>query len=187
MDNEKVRLFLALAGQKEALKPSSGNDAQRKLGAQLLLSEVLEYVIKGLGVTPVVNGTKITDPEAVHYEVEAGNDCHLVEMVDGLSDVAYTMYWNQLTFGLPLEEAFDIVCDNNLTKFVKLNGMSWHEGELPKDEWHCGQAVSWPAEVARVEVLKVKGDFYAIGKDARGKVRKPSTYRSVELDSVVNQ
>ena len=87
--------------------------------------------------------------------------------------------------GIPLEEAFDLVCDNNLEKFVRLADWVSEERELAAHEWHCELSVSWPAEVVKVEVLNVNGEFFAVGKDARGKVRKPSTYRPVDLSRLV--
>jgi hypothetical protein len=108
-------------------------------------------------------------------------------MIDGLADVAYTMFWNSCAFGVPLEEAFALVCDNNLEKFVKLVGWSKGEGELARDDWHCGLEVAWPSEVATVSVLKIGADFFAVGKDARGKVRKPSTYRPVDLSRFLKE
>ena len=183
MNSEKVKAFITLAGQRWAAAPRAGTEEERKLGAQLLLSEVLEYVIKGLGVTPVVNGMEIHQPDELHYKV-THTQHDIIEMLDGLSDVAYTMYWNQLVFGLPLEEAFELVCDNNLTKFVKLNGAGWRVGELERSLWHCKQDIVWPAEVAAVTVLKLGEEFFAVGKDARGKVRKPSSYVAVDLSGV---
>lgn len=194
MNGDKIKTFMELAGQEIAssggaygtpLKESIASDDKRKLGAQLLLSEVLEYVIKGLGVTPVVDGQAITDANALQYEVQANENIDEVEMLDGLADVAYTMYWNALAFGLPLEEGFALVCDNNLEKFVKFGDQSFAIGALEKQDWHCGQEVSWPEEVVSVEVVKVSGSFYAVGKDASGKVRKPSHYTSVDLTRLV--
>jgi hypothetical protein len=183
MDSSKIKKFMQLAGQETRQKLTSGDPAQRALGAQLLLSEVLEYVIKGLGVTPYVKDTPITEPDALRYE--AAKQADHEEMIDGLADVAYTMYWNSCAFGVPLEEAFELVCDNNLEKFVKLQDYNGEPRTLEQSEWHCNQNVAWPQEVARVEVLKVDGDFFAVGKDARGKVRKPSTYRPVDLAPLV--
>jgi predicted HAD superfamily Cof-like phosphohydrolase len=183
MDASKIQAFMTLAGQQTQEKLHSGDAKTRALGAQLLLSEVLEYVVHGLGVTPVVNGTPITAPDALSYEASAEPDP--VEMVDGLADVAYTMYWNACAFGIPLEEAFDLVCDNNLEKFVRLSDWSDTERALESHEWHCNLDVSWPSEVVKVEVLKVEGTFFAVGKDARGKVRKPSTYEPVDLAQLV--
>jgi hypothetical protein len=131
----------------------------------------------------VVNGTPITAPDSLSYEAKAEPDP--VEMVDGLADVAYTMYWNACAFGIPLEAGFDLVCDNNLEKFVRLEKWSGAERELESHEWHCELEVRWPAEVVKVEVLKVDGVFFAVGKDNRGKVRKPSTYQPVDLSSLV--
>jgi hypothetical protein len=185
MDATKIETFMRLAGQSVQDKLHSGDPAQRALGAQLLLSEVLEYVIKGLGVIPEFAGTKITSPDALSYHADHSPDHE--EMVDGLADVAYTMFWNSCAFGVPLEEAFALVCDNNLEKFVKLAGWSKGEGELARDDWHCGLEVSWPSEVATVSVLKIGADFFAVGKDARGKVRKPSTYRPVDLSRFLKE
>lgn len=183
MDASKIEAFMTLAGQKACSRLETGDPKTRALGAQLLLSEVLEYVIHGLGVTPVVNGTPITAPDSLSYEAKQNPDP--TEMVDGLADVAYTMYWNACAFGIPLEEAFAMVCDNNLEKFVRLQGWNGVERELAINEWHCELNVVWPSEVVKVEVLKVDDEFFAVGKDNRGKVRKPSTYQPVDLSSLV--
>lgn len=183
MNSEKVAKFMALAGQVVQQKFNEGTPAQRQLGAQLLLSEVLEYVIEGLGVVPEVNGVKICDPDAVTYA--ATNPPDQTEMLDGLSDVAYTMYWNALAFGLPLEEAYDIVCDNNLEKFVKLGDWAQSKQSLEPSEWDCRKSITWPPEVVKVEVVHYRGEAWAVGKDARGKVRKPGNFKSVDLSSLL--
>jgi hypothetical protein len=183
MDASKIEKFMQLAGQGVREHLTSGDEKTRTLGAQLLLSEVLEYVVHGLGVVPHINGTPIDEPDALTYQ--ATNDPVPVEMVDGLADVAYTMYWNACAFGIPLEEAFDLVCDNNLEKFVKLESWNAGECELAREEWHCHLGVQWPSEVVRVVVLDIRGEYFAVGKDARGKVRKPSTYQSVDLEPLV--
>lgn len=159
------------------------SDKMRMLGAQLILSEVLEYIIGGLGVKVNVNGTEITNPDNLSYEIYPGV-VDKKEMLDGLADVAYTMYWNALAFNLKLEEAFELVADNNLEKFVKLE--DWpYVGSVHKDLWHLGNNVEWPAEVQYVDVMLVDSCLYAVGTDANGKVRKPSTYKPVDLSSLV--
>jgi len=185
MDASKIALFMQLAGQTVHQKLQSGSPADRALGAQLLLSEVLEYVIHGLGVIPEFSGTKITSPDSLTYHAEEVPDHE--EMVDGLADVAYTMFWNACAFGVPLQQAFELVCDNNLEKFVRLAGWTRGECELETSEWGCGLGVTWPPEVARVCVLKIGSEFFAVGKDARGKVRKPSTYKPVDLRALVSK
>jgi hypothetical protein len=40
-------------------------------------------------------------------------------------------------------------------------------------------------DVVNLLVLKVDGEFYAVGKDVRGKVRKPSSYKAVDLSALV--
>lgn len=179
MDQKKVAQFIELAGQKAGESFITGTPAQRTLGAQLLLSEVLEYVIKGLGVIPSVNGEKITDADALMYE--AVKEPSKLEMLDGLADTAYTMYWNAVTFGAPLEQAYDLVCDNNLEKFVRLEGWTRGEITLNESEWSLGLDVSWPKEVTAVSVICSQNSYFAVGKDKNGKVRKPSSYQSVEL------
>lgn len=183
MDSAKIRKFMQLAGQGVQQRLVSSDPKTRALGAQLLLSEVLEYVIRGLGVVPHINGAPLTDPEAVTYEPVNNPDSE--EMVDGLADVAYTMYWNECAFGIPLKHAFELVCDNNLEKFVALPTWTGGERELAQSEWDCGQDISWPSEVAKVQVLDIDGEFFAVGKDARGKVRKPSSYKPVDLSRLV--
>ena len=183
MDSSKIRTFMQLAGQGAQPKLTTGEPKTRALGAQLLLSEVLEYVIRGLGVVPHINGVPVTDPEAITYD--PAHTPHTEEMVDGLADVAYTMYWNECAFGIPLEKAFELVCDNNLEKFILLSDWQGEARSLETAEWHCNANVSWPAEVVQVEILKVGSEFYAVGKDARGKVRKPSSYKPVDLSQLV--
>jgi predicted HAD superfamily Cof-like phosphohydrolase len=183
MDSAKIKTFMQLAGQGVQQKLTAGDPKTRALGAQLLLSEVLEYVIRGLGVIPHINGVPVTDPEAITYEPTNSPDTE--EMVDGLADVAYTMYWNECAFGVPLPQAFELVCDNNLEKFVHLPSWNGEARVLQPNEWDCDVNVSWPTEVTHVEVLKIDGEFYAVGKDLRGKVRKPSSYKPVDLSVLV--
>lgn len=183
MNGKKVAKFMALAGQTIPSEFTEGDEAHRKLGAQLLLSEVLEYVVHGLGVTPEFKGVKITDPNALEYHVETKPDQK--EMLDGLSDVAYTMYWNSNCFGLPLDAAYELVCDNNLEKFVKLGNWARGKQALERSEWDCKLDIKWPDEVVKVQVVEVEGEPFAVGKDVRGKVRKPSSYRSVDLSPLL--
>ncbi len=183
MNDSKIKLFMDLAGQNYADKFNAEDQEKRKLGAQLLLSEVLEYVIKGLGVKPVFNGTEITDANGLDYL--AGTKPDKVEMLDGLADVAYTMYWNSVAFGAPLEQAFELVCDNNLQKFVKLDNWSGKEGSIDSDQWDLGCDTVWPPEVTEVNVVQISENFYGVGKDKTGKVRKPSQYHSVDLQPLV--
>lgn len=190
MKADKIKTFMELAGQEIAGELQSGDEKKRALGAQLLLSEVLEYVIHGLGITPQIGDTVITDPDDITYV--AKKTPNKVEMLDGLADVAYTMYWNANAFGIPLEEAFELVCDNNLEKFVKLNSWDKPEGKLDRSEWHTisensSAEVTWPEEVDQVEVIKIGVERYAVGKDSRGKVRKPSHYQTVDLASLIKQ
>jgi len=186
MNSEKIRKFMALGGQLASDKFVVGTEQQRKLGAQLLLSEVLEYVVSGLGVVPEFGGMKITDPNGLKYNASQVAPDKL-EMLDGLADVAYTMYWNAEAFGVPLEEGFDLVCDNNLEKFVRLDAQQFALGVLAPEDWHCAKDISWPSEVIQVEVIQYKDERYAVGKDKNGKVRKPSSYESVDLEGLVKK
>lgn len=185
MNSDKVRMFIELAGQFPADTFRVGDEAQRSLGAQLLLSEVLEYIVHGLGLTPIVNGVAVHDPNDLRFAPREEQP-NPVEMLDGLADVAYTMYWNALTFGIPLEEGFDLVCDNNLSKFVSVDSTARDLGSLESSEWHCGKDVEWPTEVVEVRIVEVSQRRYAVGKDASGKVRKPSSYRPVDLQELVS-
>ena len=134
MNSSKVRTFMQLAGTRLPADITQASPELRALAAQLLLSETLEYVIKGLGVTPVVNGEAVREPDGLQYVVESGSTVDPVEMIDGLADVAYTMYWNSEAFSLPLEEAYELVCDNNLEKFVPLEKDLTTQMELDSSE-----------------------------------------------------
>ena len=189
MKSDKIQQFMEIADQSYASRFSTGSDEERALGAQLLLSEVLEYVVHGLGVVPLVDGHPVLKPNDIEYRTEYDGkkgEPDKKEMVDGLADVAYTMFWNKVKFGVPLEEAFELVCDNNLSKFVELP--DWKDGAGPVDRegWGLGKEVRWPESVVAVEIVKIKESFFAVGKDSSGKVRKPSTYESVDLGHLVD-
>jgi hypothetical protein len=186
MKRDKVRRFMELAEQQIGVSPTP---ELRRLGAALILSEVLEYVVHGLGVTPEVNGMPIREPDQLKYTL-AEHEPNEVEMIDGLADVAYTMFWNSIAFDIPVEQAFDLVADNNLEKFVRLDAPVPHHAVdgarlVPEQAWNLGKGVEWPTEVASVELVSVDGSWYAVGKDANGKVRKPSTYKPVDLETLV--
>ena len=185
MEADKVKLFMQLAGHPFITEASDANPELKKLGAALILSETLEYVIQGLGVKVSFNGQEITDANGLEYQLDENSAVDKKEMLDGLADVAYTMYWNMHAFNLKLEEAFELVADNNLEKFVELKDWSGAEGDLEAGEWDLGCNVSWPEAVHTVTVIKVAGSLYAVGKDKSGKVRKPSTYQSVQLDALL--
>ena len=185
MKDEKVRIFMELAGQAVSGSQQPPTEALRKLGAQLLLSEVLEYIVDGLGLTPVLDGTPVRNPNALTFECKTP-DVDRLQMVDGLADVAYTMFWNSLALGVPLEAGFEEVASNNLEKFVKLAqpvAYSSIDGRklVPAPLWHLDLNIAWPREVESVELIEVKGELFAVGKDQYGKVRKPSSYRAVDL------
>lgn len=72
----------------------------------------------------------VTEPNQLTYTATSEPDHE--EMIDALADVAYAMYWNAPAFGAPLEEAFELVCENNLEKFVRLEGWSHGEGPLER-------------------------------------------------------
>lgn len=189
MQADKVKTFMTLAGQGTSTLYREGSERERELGAKLLLSEVLEYVIKGLGVIPSFNGIQITAPDGLEYKA-MDKEPNEIEMIDGLADVAYTMYWNALAFGVPLEEGFDLVCDNNLEKFVSIHNPDEDHlqlSSLEKDKWHLGREISWPDDVVKVEIVKVQETHYAVGKDKSGKVKKPSSYSSVDLGVLVSK
>ncbi len=185
MKSDKIKQFMALAGQRISLEFGTGSIETRKLGAQLLLSEVLEYVICGLGIEPEFRGVKITEPNQLSYH-ESKNQPSRLDMLDGLADVAYTMYWNAEAFGVPLERGFELVCDNNLEKFVELKNWKGGTGPLDPEEWHCGKSIEWPKEVVSVQVVEYLDRVFAVGKDLHGKVRKPSSYRTVNLEGLLS-
>ena len=184
MKSDKVRAFIELAGTNMRQGMNGLTAAERRLGAQLLLSEVLEYVVDGLGVIPYIGDTPIDQPNGLRYETRTDSYDKLA-MIDGLADTAYTMYWNAIAFGVPLEQAFELVCDNNLEKFVHLP--QWTEGAvaLENSRWELDRGVSWPAEVVEVCVIELQRRFYAVGRDQQGKVRKPSTYQAVDLAQLI--
>jgi hypothetical protein len=89
MKSDKVRQFIALAGNKMPAHATAGTLELRRLGAGLILSETLEFITRGLGLSPIICGQLCSDAQALEFEHTASSD--LEEMLDGLADVAYTM------------------------------------------------------------------------------------------------
>ena len=58
MKADKVDKFIKLAGRQTSDRIIEGDEKDRTLGAHLLLSEVLEYLILGLGIEPEIGGVK---------------------------------------------------------------------------------------------------------------------------------
>lgn len=185
MKETKVGLFMDITNGGKAREKS---DEKRKLDASLLLSETLEYCL-ALGVVPVVNGQEIRNPNGLEYRIEG--EPNRLEMLDGLADVAYTMYWNAIAYDMPLEAAYERVCDNNLKKFVKVLMIPTYDvidGRklVHKANWDLGLDVTWDPSVVEVEIVQVDRNMFAIGSDSSGKVSKPSTYRKVKLEDLLD-
>ena len=185
MNGEQVELFVELAGGVPAASIASSSEKLRILGAGLILSETLEYIIKGLGLTITVGSQKISDPQSFSFDFAGPPVAE--DMLDGLADIAYTLYWNAIMFQLPIEAGFKAVCENNLQKFVSLSEGEFSAGEVVKEHWHLNRDVHWPDEVVSVVVVATRHGLFAVGKDANGKVRKPSTYTPLSLTPLLTE
>ena len=76
--------------------------------------------------------------------------------------------------------------DNNLSKFVPLlEDWEGGKGTVDNEFWDLNLGVRWPESVVSVEIVEIGGQFYGVGKDSAGKVRKPSTYQSVDLEPLL--
>jgi predicted HAD superfamily Cof-like phosphohydrolase len=93
--------------------------ADRELLGKLLLEEVTEYLVKGLGLTIMnMDGETVMDIDGggLMLEHNEGVQLNPVEIVDGLADVNVVIHFNAHWHGFNLDAATEIVNDSNMSK-----------------------------------------------------------------------
>lgn len=109
-----------LNGQKVRYEPTTEvTDEERMLRAKLIMEEVLELVIKGLGVELSVDshhdGSFDLSQETLMFNL--GPKVDLLQIADGTADVKVVVTGTQSCFGIDDEPVQAIVDFNNLSKF----------------------------------------------------------------------
>lgn len=114
--------------------------------------------------------------EEVEETLDAAIDEDALELLDGISDIMVTaigLYQKLQQCGYPVDEAFNRVCDNNLTKFHK------DPNEANKTvEFYKNQGVETFVRLIRLESGE---EFYSVIRKSDGKLLKPYNFEPVDL------
>ncbi len=101
-----------------------------------------------------------------------------IDVIDGIGDVLFTAL--QLLDagdhgGYKVLQALELICDNNLTKFLDDTEAGFLQAVYSQE--------AYKLENIDIRVLKRQGKLLLL--DQNGKVRKPLSYRSVNLKSCI--
>lgn len=129
---QKVDLFMRLAGQDCPEQPTMPSREVRILRAKLLFEELFELVEKGLGVNVKVAGPAFGSSEqfVAHYEnlrfdtgceIPGGErrerETDMIELIDGIADLSVVATGTAIAAGVAMGYPQDLVDENNLAKF----------------------------------------------------------------------
>ena len=112
----RIEAFVGKHGPRYSLVDDL-SDAEAEFRAKLMLEEMLELVIGGLGVDITVIGEKIMGVEDLVLTKRRKVD--LLAVLDGVCDVSVTAVGTASCCGLGVESALSAVDENNLTKLGK--------------------------------------------------------------------
>jgi len=120
-EQRSVATFMSSAGQTIPSEPTIPSLEIRKLRAKLILEEALETINDGLGLqvllmTGLPEGEMLVDMGGVSL-IETGPG-DLVELADGLADLAYVQLGTACAAGIDLEPVFEEVDKSNQSKFI---------------------------------------------------------------------
>jgi predicted HAD superfamily Cof-like phosphohydrolase len=128
--------------------------------------------------TPDLNNEKLTSfrmsliDEEVGELREALKNKDRVEVIDALADILYVVYGAGKSFGIDLDNAFDIVHRSNMSKFCKT------EEEAKKTvEWYKINDSRYDSPEYRQ-----KGDLWIVYNKSTGKILKSVEYTPAKFD-----
>lgn len=172
-EQKQVKEFMVTFGQDCPNFPTEEVSLEtRKMRARIMLEEVLETIIAGLGLDVIItwNGEMRLAPKSP-FGFEEVKKVDLVELADGLADQHYVGYCGTgNAFGLDMEEIFDNVHQSNMSKI-------------------------WPEKLVREKVDEIENGNYNLTKVENGyivkrpdgKVVKPETYTSPKLKEIIEK
>ncbi len=175
---QQVKDFMRLFAQATPEKPIQLDTATATLRARLILEEAFETVVKGLGLSVQIyteegmatihqdNLKDIISAQGIGFIKE--NEVDLVELADGLADLAYVgEFGTAVAAGIDLEPIQDAVHASNMTK-------AWQEEDL--------DTAKQLHPTAKVE--NYGGGLYRLVRED-GKVIKSPSYQRVDIAPLV--
>lgn len=128
LHQRRVEEFMRLAGQEVPGHPVEPSRITRELRAVLLMEEVLETIIDGLGC-------KIIFSPDNQFTFQATEKFDIVKLADGCADVSVVNIGTLSACGISDERLLDIVDKNNLEKFGPGHSIR-EDGKLVKPPGH---------------------------------------------------
>lgn len=119
-NRERVEDFMKNAGQPIRTKVQKVTPHEAQLRVRLLLEEVLELAeASGVRIRMEFDAAAFVVDNR-YIKVSGGDPDHqdLIEIADALADIQYVNEGAAITYGIPLQECFDLVCDSNDSKFI---------------------------------------------------------------------
>jgi len=103
-------------------------------------------------------------------------DPSIRDVADALTDILYVVYGMGARFGINMDRAFELVHENNMSKFCKT------EEEAKQSAKNIGQ---W---VPNVGIRKSEfGDLWIVYNKDTKKIQKPDSFVPVDLTSAISQ
>lgn len=114
-DTAAIADFMVAFGQNVRSTPTVDiPEDERALRARLVLEEALEFV-EAMGCSVTCGGAAVTQ-DLVKVEVLDDESIDLTEATDALADIIVVTKGSALTLGIPVDDAFRIVHDTNMSK-----------------------------------------------------------------------
>ena len=115
-DTAAVGQFMRAFGQEVRTVPTADVDPnERLLRGRIVLEEALEFT-DALGLVVTTPGHDIVAKGTVTVEIDPDKDVDLVETLDATTDLIVVVKGSAHTFGLPVDDAFEIVHASNMAK-----------------------------------------------------------------------
>lgn len=135
-NQEKITEFMVAAKQDIPTTITPMSDDVRRLRAHLILEECLETIVKGLGITNIVNENSfdvnleglLEDMNVCHFEITRPQN--LIEIADGIADMEYVNTGTAVACGIDIQPIFDEVHRSNMSKFI--DGIFREDGKYQK-------------------------------------------------------
>jgi len=122
--------------------------------------------------------------EEVKELEEALNKGDMVETIDALSDILYVVYGAGASFGINLDQTFQMVHDSNMSKTC-----STEEEAVATVQWYYENREDFnrknPGQAPIDPQFRRNGSVYVVYNGTTGKVLKSKSYRKVDFSSMV--
>jgi len=122
-EQQAVKDFMRFFGQATPERPTGLDEETSKLRATLILEEVFETIIKGLGLTVTIvddfgGEAKVSEAglKQISFQFKKEKETDLVELADGVADIAFVSEGTAVAAGIDMEPIHAEVARSNESK-----------------------------------------------------------------------